>query len=177
MIELKPCPFCSGTAVLIRPGTRRQSCIVQCNWCGCRHEGPDEEGRSGTAWNTRAADQHADNERLRESNRRLNRRCQDAEAALPSYKKLLAVPPDGDGLRFVSGSLGRALLVGLVAKQDAEIERLQEVERAARVYYDGYCQDEAEGLFASRDDEQVLGARRLRDALRAVDQASHAYQT
>jgi len=46
----------------------------------------------------------------RETNQRLNRRCQDAERALPDYRKLLAVPPDGDGVRFVSGNLGRALL-------------------------------------------------------------------
>lgn len=57
MIELKPCPFCSGSAVLVRPATPRQSCIVQCSNCGCKLDSNDPEWNSGAAWNRRAADQ------------------------------------------------------------------------------------------------------------------------
>jgi len=57
--------------------------------------------------------------RLRESNRKLHRRCQEAESALPSYRKLIALPPDGDGVRFVSGTMGRALLVSMCNKLQA----------------------------------------------------------
>jgi hypothetical protein len=57
--------------------------------------------------------------RLRDSNRRLHRRCQEAESALPSYRKLIALPPNGDGVRFVSGAMGRALLVSMCNKLQA----------------------------------------------------------
>lgn len=49
-------------------------------------------------------------ETLSETNQRLNRRCQLAEQALGEYRRMIAPPPDGDGIRFVSGSFGRALL-------------------------------------------------------------------
>lgn len=52
----------------------------------------------------------ADYTALRETVKRLNRRCQEAETAMVEYRKLVAAPPDGVGIRFVSGSLGRALL-------------------------------------------------------------------
>src|SRR5690348_17094789 len=64
-------------------------------------------------------------EQLQETNKRLNRRCQEAEAALPDYKALLAVPPDGHGVRFVSGNLGRALAVTMCAKQQDRIAELE----------------------------------------------------
>jgi hypothetical protein len=63
---------------------------------------------------------------LRETNRRLNARCQQAESALPDYRKIIAVPPDGDGVRFVSGSLGRALAVSMCAKLEDEVASLRE---------------------------------------------------
>lgn len=50
-VELLPCPFCGGEAEVERYGTRRQSCIVSCLWCGCRLES-NEEG-AGWAWNNR----------------------------------------------------------------------------------------------------------------------------
>jgi len=53
MIELKPCPFCGGEAEIERIGTRRQSCIIACTECGCRHEGADEGDRCGSEWNCR----------------------------------------------------------------------------------------------------------------------------
>lgn len=55
----------------------------------------------------------------------LHRRCQRAEAALPDYKKLKALPPDGDGIRFVRGNMGRALLTGLCEKQQTRIAELE----------------------------------------------------
>ena len=54
--DLKPCPFCDGQPAFERRGTPRQSCIVLCGNCGCRHECSDENERSGQSWNDRAAD-------------------------------------------------------------------------------------------------------------------------
>ncbi len=53
--ELLPCPFCGSKAHIEQPGTRRQSCIVECDSCGLRHESGDEGNRCGTSWNRRAA--------------------------------------------------------------------------------------------------------------------------
>ena len=50
---------------------------------------------------------------------------------------------------------------------DAEIERLLEVERAARRYYERYCQDEADESEWVCGEEQRRDAQALRDALRA----------
>lgn len=58
--ELKPCPFCGGEASFERQGTHRQSCIVVCNSCGCRHESGYEYELSAYGWNTRAALQSQD---------------------------------------------------------------------------------------------------------------------
>ena len=60
-----------------------------------------------------------------ETNKRLNRRCQEAEAALPDYKAITAMPPDGEGVRFVSGNLGRALMHSLCHKQQDRIAELE----------------------------------------------------
>lgn len=55
LAALKPCPFCGNDEPSFeRMGTPRQSCIVVCGNCGCRHESSDEGARSGTQWNTRA---------------------------------------------------------------------------------------------------------------------------
>lgn len=60
---LKPCPFCGHkTPDMVQPGTSRHSCIVECGWCGCRHESGDEGAQSGTSWNTRADDAIRDQE-------------------------------------------------------------------------------------------------------------------
>lgn len=64
-------------------------------------------------------------ESLKETNTRLNRRCQEAESALPDYKRMLVVPPDGDGFRFVSGNLGRALLATQCARLAEQVEALR----------------------------------------------------
>ncbi len=53
---LAPCPFCGNTNPKFeRMGTARQSCIVVCGNCGCRHESSDEGARNGSSWNDRAA--------------------------------------------------------------------------------------------------------------------------
>jgi sarcosine oxidase delta subunit len=61
-INLSPCPFCGNkTPELERIGTNRQSCIVACGNCGCRHESSDEYMQCGSSWNERAtAAQSAD---------------------------------------------------------------------------------------------------------------------
>lgn len=53
-------------------------------------------------------------------------------------------------------------------EMQVEIALLRAVEKAARAYYTGYCQDEAdeEGICGL---EQQTAARELRDALRACD--------
>lgn len=51
--QLLPCPFCGSEAIFERRGTARQSCIVVCTNCGCRHESGDEEGWNGSSWNDR----------------------------------------------------------------------------------------------------------------------------
>lgn len=54
---LKPCPFCGGEAEFESLGTRRQSCIVVCTDCGCRHESSDENENNGRSWNRRIGDE------------------------------------------------------------------------------------------------------------------------
>lgn len=71
------------------------------------------------------ADRDAEVKRLREKHKTLHRRAQEAEAAIPSYEKLIAEAPDGDGVRFVSGSLGRALLSSLCSELNAEVVELK----------------------------------------------------
>ena len=54
--ELLPCPFCGHEKpTFVRRGDSRQSCIIECGWCGCRHESSDEGEDNGSTWNTRAA--------------------------------------------------------------------------------------------------------------------------
>lgn len=52
-MTLKPCPFCGFDAEFERLGDRRQSCIVACQNCGCRHESGDEGNFCGQSWNLR----------------------------------------------------------------------------------------------------------------------------
>lgn len=83
----------------------------------------------------------AEIERLRESNRKLHRRCQEAEAALPSYRKLTAPLPDGDGVRFVSGAMGRALLVSMCNKLQAHGDAADALLRFMRTRFDAHMDD------------------------------------
>jgi Lar family restriction alleviation protein len=54
MADLLPCPFCGNAEPYFeRTGTPRQSCIVECGNCGCRHESSDEGDNSGLSWNER----------------------------------------------------------------------------------------------------------------------------
>lgn len=48
---LLACPFCGGKPEVVREGTTRQSCIVECEDCGCRRE--SNEIGSGREWNQR----------------------------------------------------------------------------------------------------------------------------
>lgn len=55
-VALLPCPFCGNASPHFeRTGTSRQSCIVECGNCGCRHESSNEGSDSGRTWNERAA--------------------------------------------------------------------------------------------------------------------------
>jgi hypothetical protein len=51
-VELLPCPFCDGEAIINRYGDRRQSTIYECTFCGCRLE-TGETFNFGHGWNTR----------------------------------------------------------------------------------------------------------------------------
>ena len=53
MIDLLPCPFCGGAAAMVRIGSRRHSCMVECTECNTHHESPDEWEQSGASWNRR----------------------------------------------------------------------------------------------------------------------------
>jgi hypothetical protein len=85
----------------------------------CEDFAEDGDGAAEAAALLRALAKERD--QLRDTNRRLNQRCQAAEASLPDYRKIIAVPPDGDGVRFVSGNLGRALAVTMCAKLDDKL--------------------------------------------------------
>ncbi len=50
-LELKPCPFCGGTARLERPGSVMYTSLVACGSCGCLMYAQD---RNGETWNRRA---------------------------------------------------------------------------------------------------------------------------
>lgn len=50
--DLRPCPFCAGSAKFERKGTSKQSTIVACTNCGGRLESNEIWSR-GQAWNTR----------------------------------------------------------------------------------------------------------------------------
>lgn len=52
-LELKPCPFCNGSATIERYGNASYSTIYTCDECGCRLE-TGEEFNHGSCWNTRA---------------------------------------------------------------------------------------------------------------------------
>lgn len=51
-IELRPCPFCGGGAVIEQVGSTRQSTIYACEDCSCRLE-TGEVFKIGTRWNSR----------------------------------------------------------------------------------------------------------------------------
>lgn len=75
-------------------------------------------------------------DKLRESHKTLHRRCQEAETALPSYRKLVALPPDGDGVRFANGNMGRALLASVASKQADQIDSLREFVAAYDAWWE-----------------------------------------
>ena len=102
-IELLPCPFCGHERPSFeREGTPRQSCIVVCGNCGCRHESSDEDERSGSSWNDRAAAPKVEREGLT-----------DAQV-LDGYVSVDVAPTDEplsifeEGVRFAERSLGIA---------------------------------------------------------------------
>lgn len=55
MIELKPCPFCGGEPVIERLGTRKVSCIIVCEDCGCLLETNETNENCGCQWNIRGS--------------------------------------------------------------------------------------------------------------------------
>lgn len=53
-MDLLPCPFCGRSAAFERLGTPRQSCIIVCEWCGCRLETNEVGAACGSQWNRRS---------------------------------------------------------------------------------------------------------------------------
>jgi hypothetical protein len=88
---------------------------------------------------------------LRDTNRRLNRRVQMGEAAVPSYQKLIAIPPDGDGVRFASGNFGRALLAWYCEKLTGERDAAEQDARRFDFVLEQLGADEAAALFCNKD--------------------------
>lgn len=70
-------------------------------------------------------------ERQRETNRRLNRRCQEADAAVADAKRCIEHLADGNP--WCGGSLGRALLAHDNTRLRALVERLGGEERAGEI--------------------------------------------
>lgn len=52
-VELKPCPFCGGTACIDRMGTARVSMKISCEYCGCSIETGETWIDEHSSWNTR----------------------------------------------------------------------------------------------------------------------------
>ena len=80
----------------------------------------------------------AERDALREKLQAMHRRAQHAESALPEYDRIIAVPPDGDGVRFVNGNLGRVLLGSYCYKLREELERAEAEAAANRVNAERY---------------------------------------
>jgi Lar family restriction alleviation protein len=56
-LKLRECPFCGeDDAEMEREGTRSQSCVVRCGYCGASIEGSETGQWSGRTWNQRAYD-------------------------------------------------------------------------------------------------------------------------
>ena len=71
---------------------------------------------------------------MRETNSRLNRRTQQAEAALRDFTRIMALPTDERGIRFVTGSFGRALLAWQSHKLQERVELLETALRIGRAW-------------------------------------------
>ena len=80
--------------------------------------------RSDVAARCELACVRVENESLRETNRRLNRRAQSAEAAIADLRR--CVEEINGGKPWCGGSLGRAFLAWDNARKREEIERLRE---------------------------------------------------
>lgn len=119
MIKLKPCPFCGGEAEIERMGTNRQSCIIACTECGCRHEGPDEYDRCGYQWNLRATDQaHAAKTKAEEAELAAAQELDEVRAQLAAIGRLC--PTHFDDREQLLGAIARILRGQLPATDETE---------------------------------------------------------
>ena len=69
--ELKPCPFCGGSASIDRMGNSRVSMQISCDNCGCHFESGEIWIDEYSHWNKRATD------RLEQENAELREGLQD----------------------------------------------------------------------------------------------------
>lgn len=118
-------------------------------------DGYREIGAKCAALEAQLAEAQRERDSAREANKTLHRRCQDAEAALPSYRKLVALPPNGDGVLLANGNMGRVLLTALVSKQDDEIAKLREFVAAFDAWdsaaYEGLAESEFDTMLEKRE--------------------------
>ncbi len=72
---------------------------------------------------------------LRATVKRLNRRTQEAESARGEFRRIMERPADEQGIRFVNGSMGRALLAWgygkAIQERDELIRRIEAAVPAA----------------------------------------------
>lgn len=110
---------------------------------------------------------------LRESVKRLNRRCQAGEAAVNDLRRILKLNPDENGVRWVNGSLGRAFLATYAAKLEEELKTTKDELAAERRYIENEHVaawnkiQVALGEVASDDDRSLV--KRVLDVIALAD--------
>jgi len=119
MDELKPCPFCGGTAEIVRKGTARQSMVIACEDCGGGTESGEVYGLTAPEnwlWNRRPVTVSEGEAEVLEQCR-LNGMGAEREARLMAEVQELRD-------KYATMEEARDAEATKVANRDAEVERL-----------------------------------------------------